>query len=829
MLLSQGLGLGREEMKKKWYSEMDFLIKAVFKYSQGIFATLWHGYTILIFKRQNMHGLKRIISCIVGISLWVSLSALGQDSDCHCFINGLVRDDHSGQPIVGATLLLLKTNQGVFTDSDGRYQFTGLCPGKYVVECRIVGYQSRRDTVNLTEGHEENFRLTEEEIHLKDVEITAQRTDAPITQPLTTLTGSDLAKTRGQSLGESLREITGVALLQTGSSIAKPIIHGLHSNRVLIMNNGVRQEGQQWGSEHGPEIDPFVASRLSVVKGAAGVRYGSDAIGGVILVEPQELPIDKPLSGEMNLAGFSNGRQGAASATLQGRIKGFNGFGWRAQGTLKRGGNIRTPNYYLDNTGISEHNFSAGAGYRKGGFGAELYFSQFNTQIGIFSGSHVGSVTDLLNVINSGEPLIKADFSYHIGRPYQLVKHNLLKGEVHYHFPDGNRLKWVSAIQYDKRFEFDLHAPRNDSLAALNRPELSFRLTTLTNDIIWDHKPLAGKFSGQVGLSTLYQYNLMDGRPLIPNFDQWNVGLFAIERMATNGWELEAGLRYDYRHLTSYRYNFREKLTDVFDFHNASGTLGAGRKLSERWSARLNIGSAWRAPNVSELFSDGVHHGAATFERGDASLVPEKAFNTVGSVRYEGGKLTVEVGGYYNYIRGFIYLKPQSEPILTVRGAFPYFKYTQTDALFRGIDATASVDITKHLSANSKLTYLRVTDVQNNTYLVSIPSNRWENQLKAAWQEVGAWNNISLSVSNRWVGQQNRVPPNSDYAPPPAGYSLWSAQASGTIPLGEKNSLELTATVENAFDTVYRDYLNRFRYYADDMGRNVSIRARYVF
>ncbi len=725
--------------------------------------------------------------------------------------------------------MLTQSNQGVFTDADGRYQFTGLCPGRYEIECRIVGYQSRRDTVNLTEGHEEDFSLAEEEIHLKDVEITAHRTDAPISQPLTTLTGSDLARTRGQSLGESLSGITGVSMLQTGSSIAKPVIHGMHSNRVLIMNNGVRQEGQQWGSEHAPEIDPFVATRLSVVKGAAGVRYGSDAIGGVVLVEPEELPIDKPLRGEVNAAAFSNGRQGAASATLQGGVKGLSGFGWRAQGTLKRGGNIQTPNYFLDNTGSAERNFSLAAGYRHKGFGAEIYYSHFKTKLGIFSGSHIGSVTDLLNVIQSSEPLIKSDFSYIINRPYQDVAHNLLKGEMHYHFPDGNRLKWISAYQYDNRLEYDLHAPRNDSLAALNRPELSFRLTTLTNDIIWDHKPLAGKLSGQIGVSTLYQYNLMDGRPLIPNFDQWNIGLFAIERLVSNGWELEAGLRYDYRDLTTYRFVNRIKTTDHFNFYNASGTFGAGRNLNDHWSVLLNFGTAWRAPNVSELFSDGVHHGAAAYERGDATLIPEKALNTVASVRYASDRLTMEVGGYYNHIRDYIYLKPQPEPILTVRGAFPFFKYTQTDATFQGIDVSADWKLNGRLSWMSKLTYLRVSDVRNDAYLVMIPANRWENQLKYTWGDKGRWEKIFFAVGNRWVGEQRRVPPGGDFAPPPSGYSLWNAQLSGKLAISEMNQLELTLTAENILDTAYRDYLNRFRYYADDMGRNVSLRARYVF
>ncbi len=773
---------------------------------------------------------KVLIACILAAVGCLPIRDLqAQTPDCHCFIKGVVRDDHTGQPVVGATLLLVGSNKGVFTDEKGRYQFYNLCPGSYQLECRIVGYQPRRQTIDLQEGHEENFALAEEEIHLKDVEITAQRNDAPITQPINTLSGADLTQTRGQSLGESLKGLTGLTTLQTGASVAKPVIHGMHSNRVLIMNNGVRQEGQQWGSEHAPEIDPFVATRLSVVKGAAGVRYGSDAIGGVILVDPQELPIDKLLSGEINTAFFSNGRQGVGSATLQGGIKGVTGLGWRAQGTLKRGGNIRTPGYFLNNTGSEERNFSLATGYRKRGFGAELFYSHFATKLGIFSGSHIGSVTDLLTVIERGEPLIKSGFSYTIGRPYQNVTHDLVKAEAHYHFADGNRLQWVSSWQFNNRFEYDLHQPRNDSLASLIRPELSFRLTTFTNDFIWDHKPLKGKIAGQIGLSTLYQYNLMSGRPLIPNFDQWNVGLFAIERLLKNGWEVEAGLRYDYRYLTTYRIVNRVKVTDEFRFHNASGTLGVGRNLTSKWSLRLNAGTAWRAPNVSELFSDGVHHGAAAFEEGDASLKPEKAFNSIGSVRYSVENLTVEVGGYYNYIRDYIYLKPQPEPILTVRGAFPYFKYTQTDATFRGIDATVDWKLSGRWSVGSKLTYLRVSDVRNNSYLVMIPANRWDNQLKLNLDDLNWGEKMYFLISNRWVGEQRRVPKASDFAPPPTAYSLWNVQWGATFAMAKERKLELTLTADNVLNTSYRDYLNRFRYYADDMGRTISLRARFSF
>ncbi|MCE7058594.1 TonB-dependent receptor [Dyadobacter sp. CY343] len=760
----------------------------------------------------------------------LSVLSYGQNQGCACFVKGVVRDKHSGQPVVGATVQILGQNKGVFTDASGRYELRDLCPGSYTMECRIVGYASFQHKLDLTAGHEENFNLEEQEVHLQDVEITAHRSEAPSSQPLTTISGTDLEKTRGQNLGESLKGVAGVTTLQTGSSISKPVIHGLHSNRILIMNNGVRQEGQQWGSEHAPEIDPFIATRLSVVKGAAGVRYGSDAIGGVILVETEELPYNKQLSGEVNAVGFSNGRQGVGSATLQGGIKGLKGFAWRAQGTIKRGGNIRTPRYFLDNTGISEKNFSLGAGYRNQGFGIDVFYSRFATKIGIFSGSHIGSVTDLLNVIKNGEPLIKSGFSYNIARPNQNVAHELIKAETHYHFKNGSGIQWTFARQLNDRNEYDLHRPRNDSIAALNRPELTFKLSTLTNDVVWDHKPIAGKLAGQVGISTLYQYNLMDGRPLIPNFNQFNIGLFWLERYVTNKWELEAGVRYDYRTLKTYRIVNREKIANDFQFANFSGTIGATRNFSERFSARLNVGSAWRAPNVSELFSDGVHHGAAAFEKGDATLQSEKALNTTASLKYADEKWSVEIVGYYNYISDYIYLKPQPEPILTIRGAFPYFKYTQTDASFTGIDLSASWKFAKNTTIASKLSYLRVYDQRNDAFLVMIPPNRLDNELKYELPGIDEkWHNTFVSVGNLLVARQKRVPANSDFLPPPKAYSLWNLQAGTSLRFSEKQELEIGVSIQNIFNTAYRDYLNRFRYYADEMGRNASLRLKWKF
>lgn len=771
----------------------------------------------------------KLIYCLLSLFLLmvgIIFPTFGQ-APCDCFIKGVVLDKDSRQPIPGAAVFIKELQKGTVTDANGHYRLDQLCQGKYTLVSRILGYKEIAQSVTLVHTAEENVLLTEDDIHLQDVNVTAQRTTALASQTVTQLDGKALNQTRGQSLGEALRTVTGVTALQTGSSIAKPVIHGMHSNRVLILNNGIRQEGQQWGSEHAPEIDPFVASRISVIKGAAGVRFGSDAIGGVVLVEPAPLPTGKTLHGELNLVGFSNGRQGVASLQTEG---GFGkGFGWRVQGTLKRGGNIRTPRYFLDNTGSSEQNFSASTGYRSTRFHTELYYSRFASRLGIFSGSHIGNLSDLQDVLENGEPLIKSGFSYAIHRPYQQIVHDLLKWKIDWKPATGGNWSLTLARQFDDRMEYDLHRPRNDSLAALNRPELRFRLTTYTGDLIFEHKPVAEKLTGSVGISGFYQFNIMNGRPLIPNFRTYNAGIFWIEKLRLNRWEYEAGLRYDYRHMQVFRYERQVLEKPLFVFQNFSGTVGATYSMSDQWTTRFNAGTSWRAPNVSELFSDGVHHGAAAYELGDRSLQSEKAFNLSLTTEYTSRNVQAEVVFFYNTIRDYIYLKPQAEPILTIRGAFPSFQYSQTNALYAGLDASLGAILLPKISGTSKLSLLYVQDLLLNQPIVMIPPNRWENSLQYEPGRWGRLQDVFVGIGNLWVARQNRVPTNSDFAPPPPAYALWNLTAGFALPISEKHRLDVGLTVSNLFNTVYRDYLNRFRYYADDPGRNASLRLKWAF
>jgi iron complex outermembrane receptor protein len=441
---------------------------------------------------------------------------------CTCFIKGIVKDQETGLGIANAVIWV--SNKSIQTDSLGRYFIGNLCQGQYVIKCTIMGYKTVKQTITLThEAQNTNINLDEEAQHLANVEIKTKRIQTPLSQTATTLDGMTLTQSRAETLGETLKNIVGVTTFQTGGSIAKPVIHGLHSNRILILNNGIRQEGQQWGSEHAPEIDQFIANSLTVIKGASAVRYGSDAIAGVILVEPAALPTDTKIGGELNLVGATNGRQGTVSGKVEGGLGKLKGFGWRLQGTLKTGGNVQTPNYYLGNTGLREHHFSATVGYRTIGQSVEIFYSKFSTNLGIFSGSHIGNLTDLLEVIKNGEPIIQSDFNYQIQRPNQQLDHDLLKLKTIRKI-GNNSLSLSIGYQFDRRAEYDIHGQQ-----AATVPALLFRLWTASGELVYDHQPILG-LTGQVGLSALYQYNLMDGRPLIPDFEQNNIGLFWIER-----------------------------------------------------------------------------------------------------------------------------------------------------------------------------------------------------------------------------------------------------------------------------------------------------------
>lgn len=758
--------------------------------------------------------------------LLLSSGLYAQDKICSLVFSGQVTDLHDQAPVPYARIQLRELSLNVVADSNGFFRFPPVCMGTYTFVCfHHIGCEPVRFQKDI---HENLFEKVYIEAHfdeLDEVNVTHtvfKMSTISVDQP------SELDKSyaAGKTLGDLVRQIPGVSTLNTGSNISKPVIHGMHSNRVLILNNGIRQEGQQWGSEHAPEIDPFLSTDVSLIKGASAVRYGSDAIAGVILVAPRKLSYKPGVRGEVFTTAFTNGRQGSASALVEGGFQRLKGFSWRAQGTLKQGGTLRAPGYYLKNTAIREYNFSLNARYEHARWGAEAFYSQFNTDLGIFSASHIGNLTDLNNAFHAAKPLEEGTFTYAIGKPKQHIEHELLKGEFHYNLNEKNRLVFQYGRQSNLRQEYDRHTPYDDSIAALGLPAFQLSLITHSADLKWEHQWLKN-VKGEAGVSYIRQGNSYQGRFFIPNFRKESYGAYLLEVLKLKNYEIEAGVRADRSDISVYIYESKVLQNYNHQFQQVSGSVGASRLFGHHWVARLNAGTSWRPPSINELYSNGLHHGAAAIEVGNRAMGKEVSYSLQGGFTYKSRRLNIQADGYHSQIEGFVYLKPTLPPALTIKGAFPVFRYEQVNARFSGVDLLFNYKISPLFSLIVKGAIVRAFNRSEKTFLVGIPADRMEPGLtyRQTFKKERTWTaNITVPL----VRMQDRVEANSDYVAPPEGYVLVNAQVSYSFLL-RRQQVDVSLEVNNLLNRSYRDYMNRFRYFADETGRNIGLKIKVPF
>ena len=738
----------------------------------------------------------------------------------HCLhsLYGVVSDSSTLEPLLYANVSVSGTTRGSLTGKNGEYRIEGLCDGEILIRVSHIGCGTKDFHVTISENTHFDIRLPHSESHLDTVLVEDKHPGPKPTVAAATLSGEELERQSGVSLADAIKDITGVNTLRTGSNISKPVIHGMHSNRLLILNNGVRQESQQWGTEHAPEIDPNVAGQITILKGAGGVRYGPEAIGGAILIEPAPLRDSAGIGGNLNLSGFSNGRTGAGSAKIDfnpgGKMRSFAG---RIQGSVRKGGNSRTPACFISNSGLEEKNFSAACGWTATSFGVDAYYSQFNSRIGVFSGSHIGNLTDLRSAIQSDTPLVNSGFTYSIGRPYQNIGHELTKFSGYLQARDHSRLILMASRQYNLREEFDADGENDDPASA------GFRLTTHSGEILYEHEKFHG-FKGQIGASDQEQKNTWSGNYLVPNFRSSSRGVFLLERWVGIRLELEAGIRYDNKQLETFRFEGDSVLRDEFQWSRMSGSAGGLIRLSPHFHIRANMGSAWRPPAIQELYSDGLHHGAAAYESGSINLLPEKSIKSVLTMNYEGHeKIELEFTAYHNSIRDYIYLQPVQPPVLTVRGAFPAFEYRQTDAVFAGSDAMISWSPLERLNLRSTGSVLRVRAPAPDRFLPGIPSDRFSFAIGKEFPSLNHLLKPELTLAARHVRRQTRYVTGSDYLDPPPGYTLLDFEAKTSLVFG-KQEIHLYFGALNLLNQKYRDYMDRFRYFTDAVGRNITFR-----
>ncbi|QCR24178.1 TonB-dependent receptor [Pontibacter sp. SGAir0037] len=747
---------------------------------------------------------------------------LVEEQDCGLTISGKAIDHDTREPLVGATIYIPELQRAAITDEYGNYHFHHLCRNAYTLLVSYIGYENERISLKLSASVVRNLTMHTDARQLGTVEIRGQRLSEQA-QASETLTGRALAETRGLSLGESLKKLTGVSSVQTGPNVSKPVIHGLFGNRVLIMNNGVRHESQQWGNEHAPEIDPLNAQEMTVIKGASGVRYGSDAIGGIVLVNPKPLPDSAGTRAELGLIGSTNTRMGTVSGMAEGRLPQVP-LSWRLHASLKKGGSAQAPHYNLNNTAFEEQNLAATLAYTKDRYGAEVYYSFFHSKLGFLSSAHIGNLTDLANAIARSQPEQTGDFTYAINRPYQDVTHHLFKAKGFYKTGEAGQLQFTYGLQQNIRQEYDNH--RNAS----GRAQLDLDLQTHTTELVWEHRAVAN-MTGSIGASTVWQNNSFASgtRDLLPFFTNFTAGLFITEKWQKDNLQLEAGLRYDHKDLTVKRQENRLLFKPSYEFHNLSGSLGAMYDLGYHLTLSSHIGYASRAPHTYELFAKGLHNSAATYEEGDPNLSSENALNTSATVSYHSNlRLNGEVSFYLNTINNYIYLQLQPDYVLGVGGAYLSGKYMQANALFWGSDINLQYNISKNLMLESKTSLVYAKNRDTNQYLPFITPGRTDNNLRYSFRnsENSMFAESYVAVGGTSVSKQYRSDWQSDpVAPAPDGYFLWHAEAGTTLKIGHQH-LAIGITGNNLLNTAYRDYQNRLRYFADEIGRIIMFNIR---
>ncbi len=791
------------------------------------------------------------------IFLLFSSSAFTQD--CNLSLDGYIIDLHDNTVLQNATVRIDGTKLYAVTNKNGYYKIEDICPGRYKIIVSHINCNTQSKKINIEEDKTENFSLEHHLESLNEVLIKGElynvKDKSAITAQISHETIDDYSNA---TLGDAISSLPGISSLNTGNAIVKPVIQGLHSSRVLVINNNVRMEDQQWGIDHAPNIDINSAANITVIKGSSALEYGGDAIGGVIIAEPQKAPVKDTLMGKTILNGMSNGRGGSIASNL---IKSYeNGFFIRGQGSFKKLGDYEAPDYILSNTGVQEQNLTLELGLNKINYGFNVFYSLFDTEIGILRASHIGNVRDLANSINSLEPSFIDDFTYEINSPKQDVKHQIIKANGFKKLKNFGKINFQYAYQNNRRKEFDVRRGDRSGQAAL---DLELKTHNLLAKLKYDK---AENFESKFGVELTYQNNFPNPetgvRRLIPDYDMYKVGSFWTANYQFNEeWYANAGIRYDFSHIDAQKF-YRQSRWDnlgyqqdfgniiiedlgtqlltnpTFNFNNISANLGV-QYSKNNWVWNTNLGSASRAPNPSELFSDGLHHSIAAIELGDLRLDSEQSLKLSTQLTKNFTNWQFNLSVYHNYINKYILLEPSGFE-QTIRGAFPVFEYRQTDARLLGFDFAMTYDFTDNFKYNSNFAYVYGEDTSRNRPLINMPPANFYNSLSYKFNTL---NNLKLNFSSQFVFEQGRFPDDNFTTPilnpqtgdfedelinisqPPEAYHLINFRAEMPFNLAFAD-LQIALSISNLFNTSYRSYLNRQRFYADEIGRNVMLQLK---
>ena len=765
-------------------------------------------------------------------------------------LSGKVTDSKTGLALPGATIYFPDLKTGAIADNTGAFATPPVNPGRYTVQVTYAGYSTDIETVNINGNTQKDFTLSQTIVENEEVTVTgvtsATRTkQSP--QPIDIIRRSDFLKTISTNAIDALaKTVPGVSGLTTGPAISKPLIRGLGYNRVVTVNDGVRQEGQQWGDEHGIEIDDYSIQRAEVLKGPASLMYGSDAMAGVINIITQQPAPDGSITGSVTSEYQTNNGLRGFFGNLGGTK---NGFSWNAYGTYKAAHDYQNKfDGYVFNSKFYEKNFGGMVGYRGSWGHSNILLSNFNQHIGMVEGERDSLTGQFLKALPNGEEAIPTNSDFKSTTPEvpsQHIRHFKLTTDNVFNFGKTS-LDLTVGYQHNQRQEFG-------NPDAVSIPDAWFDLQTVTYSLRF-HLPYTHNWKTTVGVTGMGQTNKNKAEEvLIPNYNLFDIGGFVFTQYHKDKLSLSGGIRFDNRHVDakSMTVDGEAKFNQFTrNFSNISGSAGVSYEATKQVTYKFNIARGFRSPTLAELASNGAHEGTIRYEIGDNDLKSETSLQLDGGVEINSEHVSIDASLFYNYIKNFIFYErvqnsaggdsiivdPEEGNELQV------FRFAQKDANLYG--AEISMDVHPHpldwLHIKNTFSYTRAQfteDVDGSNNIPFTPPARLFSELGVNFLQKGkTFRNAFVNLESDYTFKQDH--PFTGYNTETGTGSYWLINAgvgSDVVSKQGKKLFSVYISGTNLADIAYQDFLSRLRY-ADvnnvtgrmgvfNMGRNFSFKV----
>ena len=769
--------------------------------------------------------MKQVLLAVTVLFIY-SNSIHSQSKQDKNILSGKITDAKTGAPLSGASVFIHDLKIGAIAHDDGNFKTSSVAPGKYLVEISSVGFETIIESIEINGNTEMNFAMQpaareQEGVTVTGVSAPTRLRESP--QPVAIVKRDDLVKISSTNIINSLVHIPGVNTLTTGPAISKPFIRGLGYNRVVTINDGVRQEGQQWGDEHGIEIDDYSAQRVEVLKGPASLMYGSDALAGVINIQSL-LPAPEGIIKVNVLSEYQTNN----------RLRGFfgnvagtkNGFNFNVYSSYKGAEDYKNKyDGYVFNSKFYNKDFGGMLGYSGNWGHSYLNITSFDQHIGMVEGERDSATGQFLKALPGGDETIATNDDFKKTDPevpFQHIQHFKITSDNSFNI-SRSKLDLTLGFQHNQRREFG-------NADDITIPDAWFDLKTF-NYALKFNLPYKNNWRTSMGITGMSQTNKNKAKEtLIPDYSLLDAGVFVFTQYHKEKLTVSGGIRFDNRHVDS------KQMTDGTDikfagftknFANVSGSAGLSYQVTKELSLKFNLARGFRAPSLAELASNGAHEGTNRYEIGDNNLKSETSLQVDGGFEINTEHVTLGTSVFYNHLSNFIFYERiknsnGGDSILTDPGSgnqLNVFRFSGQNTNLYGFEF--NMDIHPHpldwLHFENTISYTRAqftTEIDGTKDVPFIPAARYISELKGNFLPKGKiLRNLYLSIESDYTFKQNH--PFTGYNTETATSDYWLVNASvGTGIVNKKGKPVFTVHFSgmNLGDVAYQNHLSRLKY-----------------